>query len=178
MNGTERWTVRLILALLALALPAVASAASCGSPPDRSGAWHFVDDVAMNMRLVASGPVAYGTWDTVDRKSNYESTARSVTLSWSGTSTVSYSASLENWAGKTDTRRRESVRVSLDLPPLKEARLRIREASRYDFYQFDAGCVWFNAETNRYRRVIVDYGVSGSVQRTWHQSDVSIRTVY
>ena len=178
MKELGRWTMRVAIALAALAAPALAAAAGCGSPPDRSGDWHFVDDVAMNLRKVASGPVTTGTWDAVDREVNYESSTRDVTLSWSGTTTVSYSGTLERWAGKRDTRRRESVRVSLDLPPLKEARLRIREASRLDFYEFDAGCIWFDADTNRYRRIVADYGVRGTADHTWHQSDVSIRTAY
>lgn len=179
MKRLRGWIARIAVAAAVLAVPAFAAAAGCGSPPDSSGVWYFIDDVALNMRIVAQGPVAYGTYTTVDRQSNYTSaTHHDAVLSWSGYSSVKYSASLEAWAGSTDQRKRESIRVTVDIPPMKEALLRIRDASQFDYYTFDAGCIWFNSQTRTYRTEIVAYAVKGHVQREWHESSLSIRTVY
>ena len=170
---------RVLLALALLAVPAFAAAAGCGSPPDSSGDWQFVDDVALNMRLMSSSATAYGMYDTVDRHQNDGSTTdRGVTLSWSGYKTTTWSSTMRNLAGRTNTRERETVRVTVDVPPLKEAQLRVRDASRVDYYRFDAGCLWFNTQTRSYRRAVAEYGVRGEATRRWHASSLSIRTVW
>lgn len=178
--NTTRWWLRSMVVALAMALaPAVALAAGCGTPPDGSGDWLFIDDVALDMRRVAQGPVAYGTYSTAGRRANYESTTmRDVTLSWSGRATTTYSASLKTWAGSTDSSKKETLRVTFDLPPMHEARLRVRAASQYDFYRFDAGCIWLNTRTYDKHTAIADYGVEGRVLRTWHESTLSFRSAY
>lgn len=179
MKKSRVWLLRTALALAVLAIPAFAAAAGCGSPPDNSGNWHWVDDVALNMRMVAQGPVAYGTYSTADREVNFSSaTRRNAALTWSGYATVSYSASLREWAGSTNSRTTEKISVTVDVPPMKEALLRIRDASRHDFYEFDAGCVWFNAQTYKYQTAVAQYRVSGSANRRWHEASLSIRTLY
>ncbi len=167
------------LTLVALAIGSVAAAAGCGSPPDRSGNWQFVDDLALNMRMTSKGPVAPDIYSTVDREANYTAlTRRNVSLSWSGYSTTSYSASLENWAGETDSRTKETVRATVDIPPLKEALLRVRNMTRQYFYTFDAGCIWFNTETHKQVTAVAQYDVPGSITRTWYESSVSVRSLY
>ena len=171
--------IPIVLALAALAIGGVAAAAGCGSPPDRSGNWQFVDDIALGMRLTAQGPVAYDTYSTVDRESNFSSsTLANASLSWSGYATTSYSATLEDWAGKVDSRTKETVRLTVDVPPMKEARLKIRKATRHDFYTFNAGCIWFNTYSREQVTAVAQYGVSGSATRTWNQSSLSIRSLY
>ena len=165
-------------AVMLLALAAYASA-GCGSPPDRSGDWHWVDDVALNIRVVARGPRATGAYRTVERRSNYRSTSmRDVQLSFTGRSTTTYSASLKSLAGFTDKKTTETVRVTVDIPPMHEARLRVRTVSQYVRYKFDAACIWFNAETNRYRTAIADYGVRAGAMNEWDEVSVSYRTAY
>lgn len=179
MNRVRMWLIRACIALAALALPAVAIAGGCGSPPDGSGDWVYVDDLALNMRLMSSSTIAYGTYDTVDRRSNYESsTLRNVTLGWSGYKTTTWSASLRNLGGKTNTRERETIRVTVDIPPFYEALLQIRDASRYDFYRFDAGCLWFNSRTHVYQTAVAQHDVEGNALRRWHAASVSMRTVW
>jgi hypothetical protein len=167
------------LALVALAIGSVAAAAGCGSPPDSSGNWQFVDDLALGMQLSVKGPVAYDVYSTVDREANFSSsTLSNVSLSWSGYTTTSYSASIQNWAGEVDSRYKETVRVTTDIPPMKEARLQVRKATRQDFYTFDAGCIWFNTQTHESVTAIAQYDVPGSITRTWNESSLSIRSAY
>lgn len=176
----SRWWIRSALVALLLGLAsAVALAAGCGTPPDNSGDWLFIDDVALNMRRVAQGPVAYGTYSTVARYANYGSTTmEDVSLSWTGRATTTYSASLKAWAGSSDSSKTQTLRVKFDLPPMREARLLVRQASQYDFFQFDAGCIWLNTETSAKRTAIADYGVKGRVQRAWNESTLTFRSVY
>lgn len=176
----SRWWIRSVLvALLVGIAPTVAMAASCGTPPDNSGDWLFIDDVALNMRMVAQGPVAYGTYSTVARYANYGSTTlEDVSLSWTGRATTTYSASLKTWGGSRDSSNSQTLRVKFDLPPLREARLLVRKASQYDFFKFNAGCIWLNTRTLAKTTAIADYGVKGRVQRAWNESTLSFRAAY
>lgn len=176
----SRWWIRNVLVALLLAVaPAVALAAGCGTPPDSSGDWLFMDDVALNMRRVSQSSIFYGTYRVVDSAVNYESaTRRDEVLSWTGTADTSYSASLKAWGAGTDSSKKQVLRTTFDLPPMYEARLQVRQAAQYDYYRFDAGCVWFNTDTHKTVTAIAQYGINGTVRRTWNQSSLTFQTAY
>ena len=173
-----KWWIRSVVAASVLALaPAVALAAGCGSPPDGSGNWMFVDDVALNMRKIASSSVMYGAYRDVDDEVNYtSSTKQDVKLTWYARRTWRYSASLKAWDAATDTSETQRLAITVDLPPMTEVVMQAAEAVRYDRFRFDAGCLWFNTLTHETLRAIADYGVEGSVRRTWYVARASFRS--
>ena len=177
---TTRWWIRSLLVVAVLGLsPAIALAAGCGSPPDGSGNWMFMDDVALNMRRVGQSSVFQGAYSTVGSAVNYDAEpSLGEKLSWTLSHSASYSASLKAWDGSSNTSHKKTLQVVFDLPAMHEARLLVRPMAQYDYYEFDAGCVWFNTSTHRTTTAVADYGVSGSVRRTWNESTLKFRSVW
>lgn len=179
MNSLRGWTLRLAMMVAVLAIPALAAAGGCGYPPDNSGTWYFVDDVIMDLRMVARGPTGYGTWSTADQETNYtSSTKKGVTLRWRGYSKIQYSVSLKSAGIGSNQSEQEIIEVTVDIPPMYEAALKIRDAVRSDTYTFSTGCLWFDGKTRTYRTLVAATNLKGTISYSWHDSTVSMRTVY
>ena len=168
------------MAVVSLGLsPAVALAVGCGTPPDGSGNWLFMDDVALNMRQTGVSSISYGTAQVVDDAVNYDATTMfDVPLSWTGSTSSQYSASLKAWTSSTDTKVKQRLSAKIDLKPLYEALLVVREAVQHQYYEFDAGCLWFHTETHQTVQGVAEYGVVGSVRRTWPEATVKLRRAW
>lgn len=179
MKRTRWWFRSLVVTLVLGLAPAVALAVGCGTPPDGSGNWMFMDDVALNMRQTGLSSISYGTSRVVDDAVNYDSTTmHGVRLSWTGWKTSKYSASLKAWTSSTDTKETQKLSAKIDLKPMYEALMVVREAVQHQYYAFDAGCLWFNTDTHQTIKGIAQYGVEGSVRRTWPEATVKLRRAW